>query len=193
MLAFQGRVDVLVLLETIGSIKEATFYLKTIRDLSSLSGTPVWISFCLKLKYGVNQHPACPRGAFEIPTTPLGCLSQCIFHPTPRRCESHPSECKFQYYPSSHVIGGPGMDYTMGYYSGRLLGSESRAYSSHVSELQKSQGIKLTRGAGVATVDTWQGSNIKYMLHNFITTYYSLLSFISVLAVCCTCTVRVAL
>jgi S-methylmethionine-dependent homocysteine/selenocysteine methylase len=56
MSAFQDRVDVL-LLETIGSIREATFYLETIRDSSSLSGIPVWISFCLKSKHGTDQHP----------------------------------------------------------------------------------------------------------------------------------------
>jgi S-methylmethionine-dependent homocysteine/selenocysteine methylase len=52
--AFRDTVDVL-LLETVGSVREAEFYLKAIQaaDLK----LPVWLSFCMKTEHGLGKPP----------------------------------------------------------------------------------------------------------------------------------------
>ena len=52
--AFSGKVDA-VLLETVGSVREASFYLEKLAQ-SNLN-VPVWLSFCIKSHYGNDQHP----------------------------------------------------------------------------------------------------------------------------------------
>jgi S-methylmethionine-dependent homocysteine/selenocysteine methylase len=56
--AYQDRVD-LLLVETIGSIAEARFYLETIRDEQTnwKKRVPTWISFCIASDYGLIHSP----------------------------------------------------------------------------------------------------------------------------------------
>jgi len=56
--AYQDRVDIL-LLETVGSIEEAKFYLEMIREEQSKWKKPVavWVSFCIASDYGMGQKP----------------------------------------------------------------------------------------------------------------------------------------
>ena len=52
--AYKYRVDGL-LVETIGSIEEAVFYLTKIVNSDDLKDLPIWLSFCMKTNYGENQ------------------------------------------------------------------------------------------------------------------------------------------
>jgi S-methylmethionine-dependent homocysteine/selenocysteine methylase len=57
--AFDGKVQVL-LLETVGSVREAQFYLA--RIAARLPLLPVWLSFCLKTEFGQGQPPVLLTG-----------------------------------------------------------------------------------------------------------------------------------
>mmetsp|Transcript_57270 Transcript_57270/g.66905 ORF Transcript_57270/g.66905 Transcript_57270/m.66905 type:complete len:193 (+) Transcript_57270:45-623(+) len=46
----------MLLLETIGSVKEADFYLRKIKETEG-KPLPVWLSFCLEIEPGHHQHP----------------------------------------------------------------------------------------------------------------------------------------
>jgi len=65
--AFRDRVDVL-LLETVGSIQEARFYLDTIRqDLTTWEKpVPTWVSFCMESDYGMDQTPHLLTGGHSL-------------------------------------------------------------------------------------------------------------------------------
>lgn len=56
--AFRDQVDIL-LLETVGSVEEARFYLEAIRaDLNNwIKPVPVWLSFCMTSEFGHQQYP----------------------------------------------------------------------------------------------------------------------------------------